>query len=173
MKKIFTLLLVLTFTMGAFAQKGKTTKSKVGYINTNELWALMPEKKAADEKLKAMESEMIAFVQKEQKSFQEGVVAFQKDSANMSELVKNQTLQKLIQQQESLQTLPEDANKELTNKQEELYKPIREKMQKAVDEVAKENGYDYVLDAAFGNIIFTKNEEDNILPLVKVKLGLK
>ncbi len=172
LKSIFIGCIIATFTLGFLAAKSTSTKSKVGYINTNELWALMPEKKAADEKLKAMESEMIAFVQKEQKSFQEGVVAFQKDSANMSELVKNQTLQKLIQQKESLQTLPEDANKELTNKQEELYKPIREKMQKAVDEVAKENGYDYVLDAAFGNIIFTKNEEDNILPLVKVKLGL-
>jgi outer membrane protein len=101
------------------------------------------------------------------------VLAFQKDSANMSDLVKNQTYQKLLSQQENLQKLPEEANKELVAKQEELYKPIREKMQTAIDQVANENGYDYIMDAAFGNLVYSKNKEDDILPLVKLKLDLK
>ncbi len=46
-------------------------------------------------------------------------------------------------------------------------------MQKAIDEVAKENNFDYITDVSFGNIIYAKNTEDNILQLVKSKLGLK
>jgi outer membrane protein len=164
--------LLAVFALGFMAAKSVGTKSKVGYINTNELWALMPEKDKADEQLKKMESEMVAFLQAEQKTLQEGVIAFQRDSAGMSDLVKNQTYQKLVNQQENLQKLPEEANKELMAKQEQLYKPIRLKMQNAIDKVAEENGYDYIMDAAFGNLVFSKNKEDNILSLVKVKLNL-
>lgn len=159
-------------TLVFVAAKGTGTKSKVGYINTNELWALMPEKQAADLELKKMEDQMIAYYQQEQKNFEAGVNAFVKDSADMTELVKKQTIQKLQQQQESIQTLPKAANEELMKKQEELYAPIREKMQKAIDEVANENGYDFILDSAFGNIIYVRNEGDNVISLVKVKLGL-
>ena len=165
--------ILAVFALGFIAAKSTGTKSKVGYINTNELWALMPEKDIADQQLKKMETEMVTFLQNEQKSLQEGVVAFQRDSATMSRLVKNQTYQKLVQQQENLQKLPEEANKELVAKQEELYKPIRTKMQDAIDKVAAENGYDFIMDAAFGNIVYVKNEGDDIIPLVKVKLGLK
>lgn len=161
------------FALGFVAAKSTGTKSKVGYINTNELWALMPEKNVADEQLKKMETEMVAFLQNEQKTLQDGVVAFQRDSAGMSDLVKNQTYQKLVNQQENLQKLPEEANKELVAKQEQLYKPIREKMQGAIDKVAAENGYDYILDAAFGNLVYVKNDGDDIISLVKVKLDLK
>jgi Skp family chaperone for outer membrane proteins len=95
--------MLAVFALGFMAAKSVGTKSKVGYINTNELWALMPEKKVADEQLKKMEGEMVAFLQAEQKTLQDGVVAFQRDSAGMSDLVKNQTYQKLVSQQASLQ----------------------------------------------------------------------
>lgn len=165
--------MVLILAVVFVAAKGTGTKSKVGYINTNELWSVMPEKQAADQQLKNMESEMIAYLQEEQKSFEIGVNTFIQDSASMTELVKKQTLQKLQQQQENIQALPQAANDELVKKQEELYAPIREKMQKAIDEVAEENGYDYILDAAYGNIVYAKNEGDNVIGLVKNKLGLK
>jgi hypothetical protein len=45
-------------------------------------------------------------------------------------------------------------------------------MQAAIDKVADENGYDYIMDAAFGNIVYSKSKEDDILSLVKVKLEL-
>lgn len=166
------LLLVVTSALVFIAAKTTGTKSKVGYINTNELWALMPEKTAADEELKKMESQMVSYIQQEQKTFEVGVNAFVKDSASMTDLVKNQILQKLTQQQENLQTLPKAANEELLKKQEELYAPIREKMQNAIDAVANENGYDYILDSSYGNIVYAKNDADNVISLVKLKLNL-
>lgn len=163
---------VMMLGLVVVAAKSMGTKSKVGYINTNELWALMPEKKAADEQLKNMETQMVAYLQQEQKSFEDGVSTYVKDSASMTELVKKQTIQKLTQQQENIKNLPKAANEELMKKQEELYAPIKEKMQKAIDEVAAENGYDFIFDAAFGNIVFVKDEGDNVLALVKSKLNL-
>lgn len=163
------ILLALVFV----AAKSTGTKSKVGYINTNELWSVMPEKQAADAELKKMEDQMVAYYQQEQKTFEMGVNTYVQDSASMTDLIKKQTLQKLQQQQENLQAMPKAANEELAKKQEELYAPIRKKMQNAIDEVAAENGYDYILDSAFGNIVYAKNDGDNVISLVKNKLGLK
>lgn len=155
-----------------FSAKVSTAKSKVGNINTQELWALMPEKKVADEKLVAIEEELVAFIKSEQDVFNKGVVAYQRDSSKMSDMIKTQTYNKLVQQQEVINSLPEQANKELVKKQQELYDPILKKMQAAIDVVAAKNGFDYIIDVSFGNVVYKKNAEDDILPLVKVELGL-
>jgi outer membrane protein len=164
---------LVVVTLGFMAAKGSAAKSKVGYINSNDIWQVMPEKKTADQEIKAMQTQMVTYLQEEQKSLEQGVLVYQRDSASMSELQKSQTIQKLLAQQESLQTLPEKANEELTAKQEALYAPIKKKIQDAIDKVALNNGYDYILDQAFGNIVYVKNEGDNILTLVKAELSIQ
>ena len=62
--------IIAVFVLGFVAAKSVGTKSKVGYVNTNELWSLMPEKVKADEKLKSMETEMVTYLQQEKKSLQ-------------------------------------------------------------------------------------------------------
>jgi outer membrane protein len=53
-----------------------------------------------------------------------------------------------------------------------IYKPILEKANKAIAEVAKENGFTYILDLAQGGVIFYSETSTDILPLTKQKLGL-
>jgi outer membrane protein len=60
----------------------------------------------------------------------------------------------------------------LQEKQEELLKPILDKAKKAIEEVAKENGYNYVFDSGYGLLLYS-DESDDILSLVKKKLGIK
>lgn len=173
---------ILSFLFGAFlisgilfftAAKGTNTKSKVGYINTNELWVVMPEKKAADEELNSIRDQYISYLEQKQQQFEQDVMQFQSDSSTMTPFIKQQRYDDLVKKQGELQGFPKQAEEDLQKKQKELYQPIKDKMQKAIDEVAAENSYDYILDAAFGNIVFSKNTEDNILPLVKKKLSLE
>ncbi|MFT6843239.1 MAG: outer membrane protein [Parvicella sp.] len=163
---------IVVITLGFMAAKGSAAKSKVGYINSNDIWQVMPEKKTADLELKEMQDQMVAYLQQQQKSLEQGVLAYQRDSSAMSELQKSETIKGLLAQQESLKTLPEKANQELTAKQEAVYAPIKLKIQTAIDKVALNNGFEYILDQAFGNIVYVKNESDNILTLVKTELGI-
>ena len=48
--------------------------------------------------------------------------------------------------------------------------PIRDKAMDAIRVVAKENGYSYILDI---NAIIVAPPGDDVLPLVKKKLGIK
>ena len=171
-KNLFYSVMAILCAISFVAGKSTGTKSKVGHINSNELWQLMPEKKVADSEILAKKEQMVTFLKSEEQSLQQGLMKFIRDSLKMTDLQKQQERKKLIALQESLKTLPEQANQELADFQEAKYAPIREKMQKAIDEVAAENGYDMILDQAFGNIVYVRNESDNILNLVKAKLNL-
>ena len=46
------------------------------------------------------------------------------------------------------------------------------KQQQAIADVAKENGYSYIFDVSAGALLY-QPDSDDILPLVKKKLGLK
>jgi outer membrane protein len=156
-----------------FSAKISTAKSKLGHVNTKQLWELMPERVEADEKLLALEKELSQFIKQEQETFFVGVQKFQKDSASLSDLVMKQTYNKLLQQQEVINSLPEQANQELYKKQQELYAPILKKMQDAIDAVSVKYGFDYIVDSGQGHLVYVKNTDDDILPLVKEHLGLK
>lgn len=154
------------------AAKSNNTKSKVGYINTAALWQIMPDKAIADTTLVKMKREFLGYLEQKQQTFENGVGIFKRDSASMSELIKKEKIEGLLKEQESIKNFPKQADTELNKKKEELYAPIKAKMQKAIDAVAAENNYDYITDVSFGHIIYAKNTEDNILPLVKKNLGL-
>ena len=63
------------------------------------------------------------------------------------------------------------AQESLAKKENEILKPIIDKAKKAINDVAKEKGYDYILDTGLGMVLYASDSED-ILPLVKKKLGL-
>lgn len=174
--KYYTTILYITgiITLVLFvAAKGKTEKSKIGYINVTNLWKSMPQKAKADSTLLKMKEEFVVYFKQKQKSFETGVLEYKRDSASMSKLIREQKLELLLKEQENIKNFPKQADKELNNKKEEMYKPIRKIMQKAIDEVAAENNFDYITDVSLGHIIYAKNTNDNIMPLVKKKLGLK
>jgi outer membrane protein len=54
----------------------------------------------------------------------------------------------------------------------DLLAPIKTKIEKAVEEVAKEKGYSHVIDNSYGMLIYAA-EENNIESALKAKLGIK
>ena len=54
-----------------------------------------------------------------------------------------------------------------------LYNTLRKTITIAVDAVAKENGYQYVLDSSNGAAFVLKGDEDDLTALVMQKLGIK
>ena len=60
----------------------------------------------------------------------------------------------------------------LQEKEKELLQPIIDRAKQAIAEVAKENGYTYIFDTSAGTLLY-QQDSDDILALVKKKLGLK
>lgn len=53
----------------------------------------------------------------------------------------------------------------------QLVQPLIDKAKKAIEEVAKENGFTYIIDTSSGALLYSGGED--ILPLVKKKLNLQ
>ena len=74
--------------------------------------------------------------------------------------------------QGQITSLEQTANEKIEDKLQELLAPVNEKAQKAIEAVAKEKGYSYILDSGAGSIIYAL-PSDNILDATKQKLGIK
>ena len=64
------------------------------------------------------------------------------------------------------------ASQDLQAKQQELVAPFIEKAKKAISEVAKENKFTFVLNA-IEDVVIYKDGTDDIMPIVKKKLGIQ
>jgi outer membrane protein len=92
---------------------------------------------------------------------------------NMTDLIKKSKEEELMSLQQRIQTFQTNAQQELQKKEQELLKPIIDKAKKAIEDVCKENGYTYVFDTGTGALLYYPKDSDDILPLVKKKLGIK
>lgn len=162
-----TLVLFLSFV--SFGQ----SKGKLGHLNSNELLEVMPEKATAEKTIqdyaKQMETQLLEMQTELEKKYND----YTANQATYSDIVKKTKEDELMSMQQRIQTFQQTAQQDLQKKESELLKPIIEKAQKAIGDVAKENGYSYVFDTGTGSLLYWPKDSDDLLPLVKTKLGIK
>ncbi|UYQ92464.1 OmpH family outer membrane protein [Chitinophaga horti] len=171
MKKYIVILAVAVaglFSVNASAQ------SKVAHINSQVLVEAMPDAKTAQTKIQAFADTL----DRDFKAMQDELQAQAKDldakagngtmSPNMIEIKQKQ----LQDMQRNIQAFQQSASQQIEAKQAQLMKPVIDKAKKAIEDVAKEKGYTYVIDTYQGTLLVTPTGDD-ILALVKTKLGIK
>ena len=129
-----------------FSTSMSFAQQKIGYINSEELILSMPEAKKADADISAYA-----------KTFQDQLTTMQKELQDL---------------QGRIQSTQQSAEEKIAAKRQDLLKPITEKADKAIQDVAKEKGYTYILDSSTGSIVYA-TQADNIIQDVKNKLGIK
>ncbi len=165
MKKITFLAILSLLTLTLIGQ------NKFGYIDSQELLLLMPERKTAETEVqnfaKSLESQLGSMTAEYQESVQE----YQANEANYTDLVKQDKVAEITGLEQRIQAFQQNAQKSLQEKEQELLAPILSKAKNAIDEVAQEGGFTYIFDKSQGSILYAK-ESQNILDLVRKKLNL-
>ncbi len=165
MKKILLLSLTFLISISSFAQ------NKFGYIDSQELLLLMPERKTAEEEVqtfaKSLESQLQAMTAEYQQSVQE----YQANEATYTDLVKQDKVTEITGLEQRIQSFQQNAQQALQSKEQELLEPILQKARKAIEDVASEGDYTYIFDKSVGSILYVK-ESENILEKVRKKLKL-
>ena len=173
MKKALIALACGTFlTLTAARVTAQTAAPKFGYISSQELLSIMPDVIKADTQLKVYAKTYTDQLENMGREFEKKAEDYQKNAATMTEAVREVKEKELADLRTRFQSTEASANDKVAKKKEELYKPILDKADKAIKDVAKEKGYDYVFDASGGALLYAK-DSDNIMPLVKAKLGIK
>lgn len=158
-----------------FAFAAVQAQTKVAHINSSELIEAMPEADSIQKKLMKEQDQwqqILADKQTETRAKYDAYLKLNEDpTASKAMLeIKAQEIENL---QKQYQELNQRAQDELQRKQEELLAPLLEKVKKTIAEVAKSNGYSYVMDTTDGSGIIYSDAAYDIMPLVKAKLGLK
>ena len=146
--------------------------AKLGYIDSNELLELMPGKDSIQQVLKDYGKTLETQLQTMYAEYQTKVQDYQTNSRTMSDIIRQTKEKELADLETRIQTFQQQADTDLQDKQSTLLQPLLDKAKNAINAVAKENGYTYIFDVGTGAFLYYEKGE-NILPLVKAKLGLK
>jgi outer membrane protein len=106
------------------------------------------------------------------KEYESKVNEYMAKRDQLSELIRKTKESDLQAMGARIEEFQSNAQKLLEERQETLLKPIVDRAKAAIEEVGKENGYTYIFDAGVGAVLYSQDSDD-IMPLVKKKLGLK
>lgn len=166
MRKMKHIILVFATFMStvAFGQK-------LGHINSNELLLAMPERTTVENEIKKYAQELESQLGAMTQEYQAKVKNYQSKEATMTEAIKQDKIKEITNLEDRIGEFQQTAQQDLQAREEKLLKPLIDKAKQAIEDVAKENGYTYIFDSGVGVLLYQK-ESDNIMPLVKKKLGL-
>lgn len=132
---------LLLITLESFAQN----PVKIGYFDYNYVITQLPEAKAADADLKAYTEKLQKDLRAKESELKAKYERYMKEGEKMPEPTR-EALEKEIQTgQQNLQEFQQKAEADVAKKQEALLRPINEKLEKTLKEVAKESGFTYIL----------------------------
>jgi outer membrane protein len=172
MKKILTIALVFVLALASnniFAQK----QYKFGHIDSNQLLSIMPERASAKTEMDNYAKQLENTLTQMQNEFQRKYQEYMSSVDSLSPLIKQTKETELQEMQQRMQTFQQTAQQDLSKKENELLQPIIDKARKAIDEVAAEGGFIYIFDTSSGVVLHHSSDSEDILPLVKAKLGIQ
>ena len=144
MKKILLSVLVAAafFVMGQVSQAQTT---KVGHISTVEVITRMPEYDSAMKIMQDYGKELEDNIMAMQTEYQNKALEYQNNQSQWSDLIK-QTKQRELQDMEvRLQEFAQQSQEDYTRKQQEVISPITDKVTKAIETVAQEGKFAYMM----------------------------
>lgn len=168
MRKIVLVLMVMTMSITMFAQKGQ----KIGLINSNDLLTAMPERASVQKELEEHANQLRATLDAMRKEYETKVAEFQSKQEVMTDIIKQSKIQEITDLEKRITDFQKTAESDLQKKEQELLQPIIDKAKEAINTIAKENNYTLILDSGVGVVLYSV-EGDDILPLVKKKLGME
>jgi outer membrane protein len=162
MQRIILIALLSFLTLSSFAQ------NKIGFIDSDELIALMPEKKAAETVLEEFANSLTSQLGSMAAQYEEKVNEFK---ATYTDRITKDKMDEISMLEQKIESFQQNAQGLLQTKEQELFRPILLKVRRAIKDVAKENNFTCILDKSQGSVLYSI-ESQSVLSLMKKKLGL-
>jgi outer membrane protein len=165
MKKIMTLLFgagLISISLTTFSQ----AILKIGHVDIAEILAVLPERDSAAAVLEKETKEIQSTYDDMTVVYNKMLDDYEKGQSTYPELVKKNKESELLDKEKRLQEFEQNASTTLQKRNSELIQPIINKILKAIDKVAAENGFTYILDVSKGSVVYTSKDSQNINQLV-------
>ncbi len=169
MNKIKTLVVAfLLISFASFAQSNDQNL-KIGYTNVEYILLQLPESKQIESELKTHSTQLENQLKNKYAEYESKMQAYEKGAATMDKVVREDKEKELMNLNSSIQEFQRSAQASLQQKEKNLVDPVINKIDKAIKDVAKENGFTYVIS---NQALLAGPEDGDISPLVLKKLGV-
>ena len=171
MKRSLRLILAVVVALISVSTLSAQKANKFGHIDFAALYDLMPEKdsiaKVYESYVKDIQAQLVTMGQELQNKMND----YDKNKDGMSDIIRQTKEKEIYDLNQRIQDFRATGEQQLALKEAELMSPLIEKARKAVEEVAKANGYTYIFNSTGGILIYAEPSDD-IMDLVKKKLNL-
>ena len=168
------LVLLLVLGLGAHLSQAQTASAKIGYADVDYIFSQLPESKAIEAELKSTQAQLKNQIDAKYQDFQKKLADYNANLNTMLDAVRQNTERELQQMQQNIEKLQADAQTTIQTKQTQLMDPVYKKVGKGIEDVAKENGFTFVLNQQIGglDVILYGDEKMDISDMVLKKLGV-
>ena len=150
-----------------------TAQTKIGHVNSNAIMKQLPDAQDAQKQLDAMTAQWQDELNKMQNDWKRKLEDYDKRKLILTDQRRADTereLRELDQRIVDFRNQKFGQNGELFTKQNDLMKPVQDRVFKAIQDVAHEEGYDYVLDRSGEILLMYANEKYDLTQKVMDKL---
>jgi outer membrane protein len=165
MKKIMTTLFgagLISLSMSAFSQ----SVLKIGHVDIAEILAVLPQRDSAAAVLEKETKELQSTYDEMTVVYNKMLDDYEKGQSTFSEIVKKNKESELLDKEKRLHEFEQNVTSTLQKRNTELIQPILDKIIKAIDKIASDNGFTYILDVSKGSVVYSSKDSQNINPLV-------
>lgn len=173
MKQIKLILFVAVMSLSAVSvMNAQDQSSKIAHISTQKLVEKMPQYQSAQSQLEKLEKTYSSDIQDMMKEAKKKSKQYKSEAQTTTDEENMQRSKDLRSTQQKIMKYRQNAQKKLQEKESKLIQPIVDKARKAIQRVAKEKGFDYVLDSSEGGSNVLMADGYNLMPDVKKELDL-
>lgn len=168
MKSLFVFILGITCFVGLNAQN-----FKIGYTDIEYVLTQMPEYKTASSEIEVFQKKLEERFRIKNEYAQSKLQEYYDNERNLTMDQKKAKEEELMKLDEELKQFERDAQTEMQGKQDLLLAPIRERVLKAIEQVAADKGYSYILNKTGGlmNVLYAPKEDD-VTEILAQKLNI-
>lgn len=168
MKNLKSLLLVAFIALGT---SGIANAQKIGHVNLERVLANMPETRDLQAELEKTTKTYKDDIDGMKKKYEAKVKKYTAEQNTVSEDINKQRAQEVNLEGQKIGQAEQAASQDIQMKYQKMLQPILQKAEKALNEVQKAKGLDYVFDSSAGKGILIAKGLD-LYDDMKAKLGL-
>jgi len=164
---ILTLLSMVLFSLSGYSQ------GKIGHLNSEEVIQAMPETDSINKILNALQADYRKLAEELEVQYNNVVEEYSSQYESLKPMERKLKESEIGDLQKRIQTFSTESQNEYVKQRQDLFSPVYEKARKAIEEVGKANGFQYIIDSSQGILLLLPEDESlNLLPRVKQKLGI-
>lgn len=164
--------IILFVVLASVSTIGYSQELKFAHIDIQKMVSTLSDKVQADKKLQDEATKLQTQLKIMSDELEKKYTDYMAEKDSLPELVRSIKEKEIQDQNQRIQNYNQLAQQSLGQKEQELLKPIVDKVQKAIDEVGAEQGFIYIFDVSSKAIVYHSDKSVDAEVLVKAKLGI-